>query len=327
MAYENYEQAIMLTYSDQLRAGQIITPEQSDLQSSKAQRKYSKYLRDIACIKPTSYKRKDFRVIGQESVLELTLEILMTIFGEDIYPNVIEFFQHLYVNGSDDALDGISLNAKNKLSGEIYRLVEIPGIEDSSSPVTIAHEFMHFYLKGLNIDIQKKLFYEEILSIYAEKVAYWIIEKNISEPKFAQKIEETRLECIDWHYSINLPAVEETISGYNSLKNKKQKNFFDFQLLDEMERKIPLIKTAEGISALRGFYNNKAASYGIGYLYGESIFQRFLDSPIAIREQLDKVIAKEQSVEGLLEYYGISARNYQTYNEVNQRLELIRKSK
>lgn len=327
MAYEQYEVALMNTFGKQLKSGEIILAEESELKSSKSRQKYNKFINDIQTIKPHAYKKNEFGLIGQDSVLELTLEILITIFGESIYPKVIEFFQYLEINNSDEVLDGISITAQDKITGEIHHIVEIPSLEYSSSPVAIAHEFTHFYLKSLNIDFNRKTYYEEILSIYAEKVAYYIIEKRISDSKIAQKIEETRLECINWHYNINLPIATDTINQYIILKNKKQKDAFDIQCLYHLESKLPLIKTAEGVSIIKGYFKNLADSYGIGYLYGESLFQKFLDSPQNIREQLNSIISREQSITNLLEYYGISTTNYQTYNEVNQRLSLIKKSK
>jgi hypothetical protein len=88
---------------------------------------------------------------------------------------------------------------------------------------------------------------------------------------------------------------------------------------------LPILKNAKGESILRGYYKNLADSYGIGYLFAESLYQRHLDDFHIMGEQIRKLLDHEQSLQELLNYYGINTRETKVYNAVEHRLSELKK--
>lgn len=326
MAYENYETPLIMSFEKDVREG-IILPENIDLQSAKARNKFNKYINDIQAVKAYDFKISDFNRVGLKSVSELSLIILIRIFGDKIIDDVIEFFRHLHPSKTTNPLDGISLTIKDTRDNSITNLIEVPDIERSSSVVCIVHEFIHYYFKKLNVDFHKKRYYEEIFSIYGEKVACHILEQENIEHNFTQKIEEVRLEGITWHYKVQAPTVEDVISLCKSIEKNPRPSLGEKINYDKLSRELPIVKTAEGLSILRKYYETLADSYGIGYLYAENLFQKYLEDEQRIFSQIREIQSSELTVQNLLNYYGINAKNYETYNAVNKRLEQVKRGK
>ena len=67
-----------------------------------------------------------------------------------------------------------------------------------------------------------------------------------------------------------------------------------------------------------------ADGYGIGFLYSESLLLKFFDDTHTFQLQLAKLTEKDQSIQELLTYYGIHARNNEVYDLANERIEQIR---
>lgn len=326
MSYEQFEGAIIHSFSEDVKKGSI-DPVNYDLQSSKARNKYNKYINDVIAVKAHEYEVTDFKRIGEKSVCGLTFEVIIALFGEKAIPAVQEYFTRILPGEEKNVLDGVSLTFQNKITGEIEDLIEVPDINVCSTVITLVHEFVHFYLKKYNIDFHKKRYYEEIFSIYGEKVACAIVEKYQLDPKFTQKIEESRLEAITWHYKEQLPAAKGVISMYQAIKRKKNPSLAEYMHMLSMEKDLPTIKEPNGTVILEQYYKNLADSYGIGYLYGESLFQRYQEDAASMYRQTQALISGQATIEDILKYYGISTQNYQTYENVEKRLVQVRKGK
>ena len=85
-----------------------------------------------------------------------------------------------------------------------------------------------------------------------------------------------------------------------------------------------IIRTGKGVSAIRGYYQNIADGYGIGFLYSESLLAKYLDDEKAFHAQLAKVTGHEIGLQQMLNYYGINATSNEVYDRVNTRLEEIK---
>ena len=328
MAYEEYEKALIREYGNDIESGKIL-PDNKDISNGKARNKYNQYISSIIKLKPREFNITSFPIMGIGKVIELSTAIIVTIYGEQILPVLEEFFEVLTPSETLAALDGISLSILNKETLEEVKIVEVPDLKYSSTITTIVHEFTHFLLKKYNVDFSKKRYYEEILSIYAEKLANIFIANELKTGKalFQGKMEECRLEIINWHYDFNLPLLEQNITHYNRLRQKKEKTLGDMHTIASIEQSIPQVKTAKGQSILRGYYQNMADSYGIGYLYGTSLVERHLDDFATIKKQLTSVLEGRLSFQDLLNYYDISARNYRVYDTVEKELELIKRNR
>ena len=187
MAYEDYELALIHSFGQEVDSG-IIRLDNVDTQSNKARTKYNRYINSIINIKPKEYLTTEFENLGQSSVIDMALEIIIKIFGQDAIPYAYDYFKILVPSGKMEVLNGISLTIQDQLDGSLIEQVEIPDFDTSSNIVTIVHEFAHYYLNKINVNYNKKRYYEEIISILCEKIAGLIVDTNTSEKDFYNKI-------------------------------------------------------------------------------------------------------------------------------------------
>ncbi len=328
MAYERYEQALITEFGNDIENGRVLL-ENKDLANGKERNKYNQYIASISKLNPQEYNITSFPILGIDKVLEIAGAIILTIYGEEVLPVLEEYLSVLNQSDTLSALDGISISMLHKETFEEIKIVEVPSLEYSSTITTIVHEFTHFLLRKYKVDFSKKSYYEEILSIYAEKIEnlYITRELGLQGSKFHRQIEECRLEGINWHYNINLPLLEQNVALYNKLKQKRDKTLSDLRALASMEQTIPQVRTSKGQSILRGYYKNMADSYGIGYLYGSSLVEKHLDDLYTMKAQIRKVLNGILPFQEFLNYYGINARNYQVYDAVERQLDIVRKSR
>lgn len=325
MAYENYEKALIESFCEEVKRG-IIKPANTDLQGN-AKVKYDRYIKTVKDIKPKSYLTTDFSNIGQKEVFETAFRIIISIFGEKAVPQAVEFFQRLVPSGAKEALDGISLTIIDKRDGSEMKVIEVPDFETTSNIVTIVHEFAHYYLKQIGVDYNKKRYYEEIISILCEKIAGLIVDLEPSEKDFYNKITEQRLDSLAWHYGENLPMLQNVLNEHSQMQRLAKKDLFAHIQLQSFEQQMPFLKTAQGISILKGYYHNMADSYGMGFLYSESLLARYIDDRHTFHVQFDKLLTQELSLQQLLEYYGITARSNSVYETIYNRLDEIKEFK
>ena len=325
MAYETYEKALIESFGQDVKNGKI-KPENTDLQGN-AKVKYDRYIKTVKDIKPKTYLTTEFSNIGKKDVFETAFKIIISIFGEKAVPHAIEFFQHLIPSGAKEALDGISLTIIDKRDGSEVKAIEVPDFETTSNIVTIVHEFAHYYLKQINLDFNQKRYYEEIISILCEKIAGLIIDVNTSEKDFYNKITEQRLDSLSWHYGENLPMLQNILNEHAQMQRLAKKDLFAMIQLQSFEQQMPFLKTAQGISVLKGYYQNMADSYGMGFLYSESLLARYEDDHRTFRLQFEKLLSQELSLQQLLEYYGITAKSNSVYETVYKRLDEIKEFK
>ncbi len=326
MAYSDYEIALSESFGIEVDKG-IIQLENTDTQSNKARTKYNRYIKSIIETKPREYLTSEFDTLGRKYVFEKAFEIIIYIFGSDVVEHALNYFQLLYPSGAKEVLNGVSLRAKDTRDGSVIEQVEIPDFETSSNIVTIVHEFAHYYFNKIGVSYNKKRYYEEIISILTEKIASQIVELHTCERDFYDKITEHRLEIISWHYDSHVPEMNSLLLELSKLEKEAKTNPFTRLKLETLKTQLPMLRTAKGISALRGYYTNLADSYGIGFLYSESLLAKFLDDEKTFRNQLSRVTNQEIGLQQLLNYYGINASNNEVYERANTRIEQIRQFK
>ena len=326
MAYEDYEIGLIKSFGNEVSAG-IIKSENTDVQSNKARTKYNRYISAISKIQPREYLTKEFKKIGQKEVLESAFAIIIDIFGEKAIPYAQNYFKILVTSNAKEVLNGVSLTLEDTRTGKIIEQVEIPDFETSSNIVTIVHEFAHYYLKKVDISYNKKRYYEEIMAILAEKIAAQQVGLYTNENDFYNQITEHRLETITWHYGKQIPIMEALLRDYPILERKSKTDILAKMQLEELRLRLPVLRTANGVSAIRGYYQNMADGYGIGFLYSESLLAKYLDDKRLFHTQLAKVTGHEVGLQQMLNYYGISATSNEVYDRVNNRLEEIKQFK
>ena len=323
MAYEDYELALIKSFGDEVDSG-IIRPENSDIQSNKARTKYNRYISSLTDIQPREYLTSEFEEVGKRYVFEKSFQIIVSIFGEKAIPFAFDYFKLLVPSGAKEVLNGVSLTIEDTRDGSIIEQVEIPDFETTSNIVTIVHEFAHYYLNKIGINYNKKRYYEEIMAILAEKIAAQVVQLHACERDFYDKMTEHRLETITWHYKLHLPEMESLLSEVSKLEKRSKTDPFARMQLEGLKLQLPLIRTGKGVSAIRGYYQNLADGYGIGFLYSESLLAKYLDDEKAFHAQLAKVTGHEIGLQQMLNYYGINATSNEVYDRVNTRLEEIK---
>ena len=90
---------------------------------------------------------------------------------------------------------------------------------------------------------------------------------------------------------------------------------------------IGLFVTPQNREILKDYYYSQAESYGIGYLYADYLFKKFIDDPKALKKQITNLQNHEKSFQEILDYYDMNLKNYQLYNSVNETLQMVKKQK
>lgn len=320
--YNKEENDIIASFEREVKSGRI-DPENYDIQSGKAKSRYLAYIDRVAAFKPVEYKTSDFNDIEQNELITISIFIIKEIFGNTpIDDELVEFFQNMTTSGSNEVLNGLTVTYLNPGSEETHYLTEIPSANKTGCIVTIVHEFIHFHCNKKHIDYNKKRYYEEILSIYAEKIAAMIVTAINSEPNFIRMIEETRLEGIVWHYKVHPEELDWIVRTYQQAK--KSPNLQDRMFANKLEQNAPWLKSPVAIKNALSYKKNLADSYGIGYLYSESLLRRFLDDKDITEDKIRKVLTGEERLQDVLTYFGINAKSPEVYSAVDEKIQTLR---
>ena len=174
----------------------------NELNSNKSKRLYDSFIDLTINSKPKEYYQSDFTQLTKDEVIELFVFIVLNIFGntEEINREMEHFFKRIQLSNDNEILSGVNLTFRDEITNKIECIVEVPSFNNTSSVVSLVHEFIHFHMAHKEIDYNKKFYYTEIFSILAEKIAANTIEKYLKSQDLVKKIENTRLEGIVWHY-------------------------------------------------------------------------------------------------------------------------------
>jgi len=312
MQYNDSESKIIEGFRERIISGQII-PKNRDFPNKKSETKYNRYLDDIKKLQPKEHFISEFKNISQKDTIYLSAQIITLLFGQKIIPLLPDFFKTIVSSKSNSILDGVCLTIEDLTTNKITNLTSVPSLNKTSTIITIVHEFIHYYFKLINIDFNKKMYYEEIFSIYAEKVACSFLEKNKVENNLLKRVEETRLESIYWHYFVHKDEVEFMLAGYKKCRATISSNPASLFFCNIVEQSYPIIKTSDGEKILSQYFKNLRESYGIGNLFAESLFHYYEEDSSEFLSKLRALAERNISVEDILKYYSISTTNPQTY--------------
>jgi hypothetical protein len=329
MAYENYENNIIATYANDVARG-VIDPINYDLKSKKAKRKYQEYINKIIKMKPREYFVDSFpETANTEEFFKIAYYLVLQIFGKDFIPEFSDLVQYkLYINNSREIFEGISLQFMEKDNlNVVKRALEIPDFTHISSIITLLHEYTHYHCQLLNMDFNKKRYYEEILSIYVEKRATDLLSTILSNPHIYQMVTETRLEGLVWHYDTHEKEMQDFLQELKEIEKLAKTSLFHRLQLISFQQQLPWIKTKESLQLEENYRSDMAASYGIGFLYSESLFVRYKEDEKRTNAKVGDTLRGYLKLQDLLDYFGINAQNDEMYQNVNKTLEKVRKSR
>lgn len=321
----NTHNDIIMYYQEQCNLG-IYEKENIDLNNPIAEGLYNHYIDNICSSNALEFFKNDFAPKETKEITDKTVQIICYIFGEDnfILNEIKNFFQSLIVTPTDLVMDGLCLKGNLKENTNTpYYAVKIPPLTDESVIICLVHEFIHYHCLNNNIDMNRKKYYEEILSIYGEKMALYLLEKESNTTDLTRKIENIRLGTIKWHYIDHIAEIEQIKNFYQYLcKMNSIPHSGVEESKKEFENNYPWVKSKKGIETFELYDKIKRESYGIGYLYSENLFQKYLND----KKQLSKmqsVLKGNTYLQDLLNYYNIIADNKDIYIPVEQKIKRL----
>ena len=167
------------------------------------------------------------------------------------------------LSNDNEILSGINLTFRDEVTNKIECFVEVPSFNNTSSVVSLVHEFIHFHMAHKEIDLNKKYYYTEIFSILAEKIAANKVEELLKCQDMVKKIENTRLNGIVWHYKDRF----EEMTALQKIYNQAKKGFVPPSTsIEEMEKECPWLKGGSIKESYNIYRDNLAYSYGFGYI-------------------------------------------------------------
>lgn len=324
--YEKLENNLIEFFMKDVKEHKI-NPENTDLLSPVAQVKYQKYIRTLADYHPHEYKNYEFKKMPSQEVLKLFIYIIQKIFNSpSINEEIKEYISTLACSGSDESLNGVALSCQIEGQKDMKRITQISSLDRTCSIISLVHEFIHFHTSKIKMDFNKKRYYEEILSIYAEKLATRMLSYYEIEADLIRKIEETRMDSIVWHNIEHPKEISYVISSYETTKflpKDAEANYY----ISLLEENLPWIKTAATITGARQYKKNIADSYGIGALYAESLLRCQIEDVSTTTLKVKKVLFGEEKLQDMLDYFGINASSSKTYENVNQLINTLKKNR
>ena len=329
MAYENFENGIIESFGRDVQDKKI-DPTIVDLKVGDAQKKYQEYIKKVIKLRPREFFIESIpEAASRDEFFKMAFYLVLQIFGKEFLPEFSELVRDkLYVSDSREILEGISLQLIEKDNPtNIKRAIEIPDFEHLSSIIALLHEYTHYHCQLMNMDYNKKRYYEEVLSIYVEKRATELLSQILFNPRLQQMISETRLEAIAWHYDTHEKEIKEFLQEVETVKKVAKIHPLGALQLMSFEQQIPWIKNAETLRVAEQYRKNLAASYGLGYLYSEALMARYKDDELRTNVKIGETLKGDLSLQGLLEYFGINANNDEVYRIVDKSLEKVRKNK
>lgn len=309
--YETNEVLFIEEYADAYKKG-LTLPTTKDLESKKALNKYTSWIGKLIELKPREYNKDSFEQMNQEDILEISIDIVIEIFGESFLEDFQDFFKVLIVTNENRILDGLCMHKVNKKNRDISEgfINFIPNIDVITSVVVILHEFLHYLELSRRIDLNKKRYYQEILPLYAEKYSIQYLTKISKDKDFEKKVESSRVEGIVWHFTYKIKDVEDILQVYD---NAKKIN--DTKTIELLEHNYPFFKTSQGRQDMKNYFKCLRDSYGIGYLYADALYRKGLIDSKVLKQKLNAIFTHEETLEEVLKYYDISTRNFKIYDD------------
>lgn len=275
--------------------------ENFDLQNQKALERYNKFIKIIINKYPKEYLNNDFNTMHYNEIISIFKEIIYTLLdnNNETKDIVNDFINLIEIVDLDNPLDGNVLKYLNTNNNNVFYRVLIPKCNNEASIVCLVHEFMHYISFIENINDTKKMYYEEILSIFGEKFAAHLLELHGIED-IERKIENIRVSALKFYYTDQVKELEK----YRLFSQKENDdNLYRFY----KESKL-YIKTL-------------AESYSLGYIYSNSIIELYFNNN-SFRKDFISVFLKRLSLQELLDKYSINMENRQVIEQSKKQLRL-----
>ena len=298
---------LLVTYSfaKEVRNGNK-SYENEDLKDGRSLDRYNKFIKFVTARNPKNYLMNDFATANQDYVFEMAAIIINKILGDNkqLMEEFMEFMSYIKVRESEEVLNGISYKMLNDLNGDIIYNVLLPSITNISSIVCIIHEFIHFHFQKNNME-PKKFYYGEILTILFEKIAADFLQEWNLDQQMIHKIENVRIDSLKYHYTTQKEDIK-LIKQYNSMVELQ---YYEY--------------TRRLYTEFKAYYDLLAQSYGIGYLYAESLFNLYKENPQEFQKKLNSILCDEMSLQEVLDFYNINTGNKQVFEDAKKKIRMV----
>ena len=322
---ENLFNVLAAQYAKAIEESRAIL-ENDELNSGRAQELYKNYINVVGKAKPIQFFKSNFTSLSKKEFYDLFLEIMVKIFGysHELLYDIRNFFNSIKLHKTNEIFDAACIEIETT-RGKEY-IVEAPSSLDTSSVVCLSHEFIHYYSFIHDLYNKEKQYYNEILSIFGEKVAITVLENETSvkdTEKIANKIENTRLESIFWHYYTRPAEIAYIKDLYKKISwvptcldpsHPKVK--------DDLEKTFPWLIDPMADKIFTAYNRLLADSYGIGYLFADNLLDIFMSDQKGIN-YIKSVFSHDKTLEQILHYFNINCANEQTYQNVNNKIKKI----
>ena len=328
MAYQDFERDIIGTFMYDVKNGYTESVIE-DLKNPKAERKYKEYIDKVISVNPRELSSRYTDEISNETFGIMADHLFQDIFSDklnDEYTNLVE--NNLCVNNSDKLMEGVSLKIVDpKDFSKVLNIMEVPDFSHVSSLVCLMHEYIHYHFQAANIDTRKKKYYDEILPIFAEKITAKMLKDQFDIDDIEQIIHESRLETIVWHYSVHPKEVKFLLDNLPRLKRRADSDITARFSLSKLYETYPCLQSIEGTKYFEMYNKQLAAAYGLGYLYSEYLFAKYLEDENLGRKMFNEVLLGEKTLEELLKFYNIYSSNRNVYEVAENRLKLVKENR
>ena len=316
--YDNYISDIIKTFEYDIKKGNI-DPEIYDLNDKKAKKNYDNILNVIKMVNPREFKTKDFEKCDKKIMYDVFKYLVDKVYGNYGLNVFDDFINTIHYQETNQFLNGVTSKIYNKNEHKFLgTITALPNANVTGVIATMFHEFTHFLFNSLGPVIDKKKYYGEILPIFSEKVASQHLEEIFNDKKINDKIESTRLECIKWHYVDNPKQVKDFIELY-----ERSTTFYKCLLAEDNY----WVTSKEDILLKKSYDENLAASYGIGYIYANMLYEMFKNDENDAKETLKKLYYKDMDLNDTLSRYNISLRNMDVCNKATSNIYKIKNLK
>lgn len=320
--FSRSENDLAKTFMEDVKSKRMIQ-KPTELNSNKSRHLYDSFIDLTIKSEPKEYFQNDFTMLTRNEIIELFVYTVLTIFGntEEINREMENFFERIQLSNDNEILSGINLTFRDEVTNKIECFVEVPSFNNTSSVVSLVHEFIHFHMAHKEIDLNKKYYYTEIFSILAEKIAANKVEELLKCQDMVKKIENTRLNGIVWHYKDRF----EEMTALQKIYNQAKKGFIPPSTsIEEMEKECPWLKGGSIKESYNIYRDNLAYSYGFGYIYAENLYKKYIEDQEKTTYDINKVLNGENKINSLLSNYNIGI-NQQSITVAKQKVKSITK--
>ena len=270
---------------------------------SKNRRNYQNILKRLKTIQLPNPEYFKYSNLSIEELKEYLSTILNKIFNSAFQREVESYNSILVLVNNPNCFDA-TLESETKNGISLPKKIYISNKMKSIQVASTAHEYMHALLAKYSTNSFNKVLsnyhYKELLSILIEYVTIYELSEYLKQEDLKSKHNIIRLN----HDQVSIKAHEDNKSFGKTI-----------ELMNFSKDYI------NGIKKCIEYSEHNACGYIISDIYASRLFDFYQDDPKKLTSIWTSILHGEESIEGLLDYYGVSLRDQETSIRFQKRLE------